>query len=213
MLEKENMIRNERVTNNIFSIGKIDLSYNKESFTTIGTVIVQMYLHPTNCETIKETICGIKKVGKVDDCQFEFIKPPMNQIIYGKSRRLLCGSDPCELNWIIMVEGMDDIKNLDRAGYKNTIAIDGIRILFEEEINKDLEMFCKDFPDVKIVTFIDNDRNGDKIRKHIEEKRTIPIYKEAKFPDDCTVKEVEHLDLERIKEILEPIETCIKNEK
>ncbi|MFQ5969509.1 MAG: DNA primase DnaG [Nitrososphaerales archaeon] len=78
---------------------------------------------------------------------------------FGKEH-LACGTGVFDSDWIILVEGRADVINLLRAGYDNTIAIEGARIA--EPVVK----FCKEKNHV--IAFLDGDRAGDLILKELE---------------------------------------------
>jgi len=126
---------------------------------------------------------------------------------YGPSS-LPCGSGINDSDWIILVEGRADIINLLRAGYDNTLAIEGAKI---DESIKDI---CAQKSIV--VAFLDGDRAGGFILKEL--KSMVPIDYELQADRDI---EVEDLTPQRISEILDPVEQesregkepSLKNEK
>lgn len=122
---------------------------------------------------------------------------------YGPSD-LPCGEGVFDSPWIILVEGRADIINLLRAGYDNTIAIQGAKI------DESIKELCakKD----KIVAFLDGDRAGGFILKELKSLVKIDVELRA----DPGI-EVEELTPQRIDEILDPVagdmETLIKKSK
>jgi len=118
---------------------------------------------------------------------------------YGPSS-LPCGSGINDSDWIILVEGRADIINLLRAGYDNTLAIEGAKI---DESIKDI---CAQKSIV--VAFLDGDRAGGFILKEL--KSMVPIDYELQADRDI---EVEDLTPQRISEILDPVAQEIKDGK
>ena len=116
---------------------------------------------------------------------------------YGPSK-LTCSSGVFDSNWIILVEGRADVINLLRAGYDNSIAIEGAKI---DESIKEL-CSSKD----TIVAFTDGDRAGGFILKEL--KSVVPIDYDLRAD---TGIEVEELTPERIDELLSPIAEEIKS--
>ncbi len=116
---------------------------------------------------------------------------------YGPSK-LTCSSGVFDSNWIILVEGRADVINLLRAGYDNSIAIEGAKI---DESIKEL-CSSKD----NIVAFTDGDRAGGFILKEL--KSVVPIDYDLRAD---TGIEVEELTPERIDELLSPIAEEIKS--
>ncbi len=116
---------------------------------------------------------------------------------YGPSK-LTCSSGVFDSNWIILVEGRADVINLLRAGYDNSIAIEGAKI---DESIKEL-CSSKD----NIVAFTDGDRAGGFILKEL--KSVVPIDYDLRAD---TGIEVEELTPERIDELLSPVAEEIKS--
>lgn len=116
---------------------------------------------------------------------------------YGPSR-LTCSSGIFESPWVILVEGRADVINLLRAGYDNSIAIEGAKI---DESIKDL---CKSKS--KVVAFLDGDRAGGFILKEL--KSVVNIDYELRADSGV---EVEELTPQRIDEILRPVANEIEN--
>ncbi|WOV93234.1 MAG: DNA primase DnaG [Candidatus Nitrosoabyssus spongiisocia] len=110
---------------------------------------------------------------------------------YGRFK-LPCGSGALDSQWLILVEGRADIINLLRAGYNNTLAIQGATI---DESIKDL---C--IEKEKVVAFLDGDRAGGFILKEL--KSVVHIDVELRADEGV---EVEELTPQRIDEILRPV--------
>ncbi|HKR74567.1 MAG TPA: DNA primase DnaG, partial [Candidatus Nitrosocosmicus sp.] len=115
---------------------------------------------------------------------------------FGKAQ-LACGVGVFDSDWIILVEGRADVINLLRAGYDNSIAIEGAKI--DETILKLTD-------GKKTVAFIDGDRAGDLILKELQ--GLVDIDKVYRAPpgrevEDCTPLEV--------SEILKDVEQFIKD--
>ena len=109
---------------------------------------------------------------------------------FGKAQ-LACGTGVFDSDWIILVEGRADVINLLRAGFDNSIAIEGAKI--DETITKLTE-------GKKVVAFIDGDRAGDLILKELQ--GLVPIHKVLRAPAG---REVEELTPLEITEILKDI--------
>jgi DNA primase len=107
---------------------------------------------------------------------------------FGKEQ-LACGSGVFESDWIILVEGRADVINLLRAGFDNSIAIEGARIA--EPVVK----MCKDKK--RVIAFLDGDRAGDLILKELE--GAVKIDKVVRAP---TGREVEELTPVEIVDLL-----------
>jgi DNA primase len=90
------------------------------------------------------------------------------------------------------VEGRADVINLLRAGFDNSIAIEGAKI--DETITKLTE-------GKKVVAFIDGDRAGDLILKELQ--GLVPIHKVLRAPAGREVEELTPLEItEILKEIV-----------
>ncbi|RNJ79441.1 MAG: DNA primase [Nitrosopumilus sp. B06] len=115
---------------------------------------------------------------------------------YGPSK-LACGSGMHDSDWIILVEGRADVKNLLRAGYNNALAIEGAKI--DESI--------KELCDTKntVVAFLDGDRAGGFILRELKSLVSLDYELRA----DPSV-EVEEMTPQRIDEILGPVAEEIK---
>ena len=112
---------------------------------------------------------------------------------FGKAQ-LACGTGVFDTDWIILVEGRADVINLLRAGFDNSIAIEGAKI--DETITKLTE-------DKKVVAFIDGDRAGDLILKELQ--GLVTIQKVLRAPPGREVEELTPLEItEILKEVLSP---------
>jgi DNA primase len=110
---------------------------------------------------------------------------------FGKAQ-LACGTGVFDSDWIILVEGRADVINLLRAGFDNSIAIEGAKI--DETITKLTE-------GKKVVAFIDGDRAGDLILKELQ--GLVPIHKVLRAPAGREVEELTPLEItEILKEIV-----------
>ena len=110
---------------------------------------------------------------------------------FGKAQ-LACGTGVFDSDWIILVEGRADVINLLRAGFDNSIAIEGAKI--DETITKLTE-------GKKVVAFIDGDRAGDLILKELQ--GLVPIHKVLRAPAGREVEELTPLEItEILKDIL-----------
>jgi DNA primase len=114
---------------------------------------------------------------------------------FGKAQ-LACGVGVFDSDWIILVEGRADVINLLRAGYDNSIAIEGAKI--DETILKLTE-------GKKTVAFIDGDRAGDLILKELQ--GLVNIEKVYRAPAGREVEECTPLE---ISEILKDAEQIIR---
>lgn len=114
---------------------------------------------------------------------------------FGKAQ-LACGVGVFDSDWIILVEGRADVINLLRAGYDNSIAIEGAKI--DETILKLTE-------GKKTVAFIDGDRAGDLILKELQ--GLVNIEKVYRAPAGREVEECTPLE---ISEILKDVEQIIR---
>ncbi|WP_144730463.1 DNA primase DnaG [Candidatus Nitrosocosmicus arcticus] len=110
---------------------------------------------------------------------------------FGKAQ-LACGVGVFDSDWIILVEGRADVINLLRAGYDNSIAIEGAKI--DETILKLTQ-------GKKTVAFIDGDRAGDLILKELQ--GLVDIEKVYRAPAGREVEECTPLE---ISEILKDVE-------
>src|ERR687890_466722 len=115
---------------------------------------------------------------------------------FGKAQ-LACGVGVFDSDWIILVEGRADVINLLRAGYDNSIAIEGAKI--DETILKLTQ-------GKRTVAFIDGDRAGDLILKELQ--GLVRIDKIYRAPSGREVEECTPLE---ISDILKDVEEYIKN--
>jgi len=115
---------------------------------------------------------------------------------YGPSK-LTCSSGVVDSSWIILVEGRADVINLLRAGYDNSIAIEGAKI------DESIQELCKSKDTV--VAFLDGDRAGGFILKELKSLVNLDYGIQAD-----TGVEVEELTPQRLDEILLPIKEEIE---
>ena len=115
---------------------------------------------------------------------------------FGKAQ-LACGVGVFDSDWIILVEGRADVINLLRAGYDNSIAIEGAKI--DETILKLTE-------GKRTIAFIDGDRAGDLILKELQ--GLVDIDKVYRAPPGREVEECTPLE---ISEILKDVEQFIRD--
>lgn len=114
---------------------------------------------------------------------------------FGKAQ-LACGTGVFESDWIILVEGRADVINLLRAGYDNSIAIEGARI--DETVTKLTD-------GKKVVAFLDGDRAGDLILKELH--GVVKLDKVLRAPPGKEVEECTPLEVSEIlKEALPFVE-------
>jgi len=109
---------------------------------------------------------------------------------FGKAQ-LACGTGVFESPYIILVEGRADVINLLRAGFDNSIAIEGAKI---EETITNLTS------GKKVIAFLDGDRAADLILKELQ--GLVKIDKVFRAP---TGKEVEECTPLEISEILKDV--------
>ena len=115
---------------------------------------------------------------------------------FGKAQ-LACGVGVFDSDWIILVEGRADVINLLRAGYDNSIAIEGAKI--DETILKLTQ-------GKRTIAFIDGDRAGDLILKELQ--GLVDIEKVYRAPPGREVEECTPLE---ISEILKDVEQFISD--
>jgi DNA primase len=115
---------------------------------------------------------------------------------FGRAQ-LACGVGVFDSDWIILVEGRADVINLLRAGYDNSIAIEGAKI--DETILKLTQ-------GKRTIAFIDGDRAGDLILKELQ--GLVDIEKVYRAPAGREVEECTPLE---ISEILKDVEQFIKD--
>lgn len=117
---------------------------------------------------------------------------------FGKEK-LACGSGVFDSPWIILVEGRADVINLLRAGFDNSLAIEGARI------DESIKSLCDSKS--KVVAFLDGDRAGGFILKELKSLVRIDIVHRA--PEGV---EVEELTPMQIFEILKETAEDMKKE-
>ncbi len=101
-------------------------------------------------------------------------------------------------NQIILVEGRADVINLMRMDINNTLSLGGTNI------SKEVIKFCEN---KEIIALLDGDRGGDAILKELLIKMKIDYV--ARAPSN---KEIEHLDLDILKKVIENKTKVIKSE-
>ena len=117
---------------------------------------------------------------------------------FGKEK-LACGSGVFDSPWIILVEGRADVINLLRAGYDNSLAIEGARI------DESIKSLCESKS--KVVAFLDGDRAGGFILKELKSLVHIDVVHRA--PEGV---EVEELTPMQIVDILKDTAEDMKKE-
>ncbi len=118
-------------------------------------------------------------------------------IIFGQNE-LSAGPDVYNSNQIILVEGRADVINLMRMDINNTLSLGGTNI------NEEVIKFCEN---KEIIALLDGDRGGDAILKELLIKMKIDYV--ARAPSN---KEIEHLDLDTLKKVIENKTKVIKSE-
>ena len=118
-------------------------------------------------------------------------------IIFGQNE-LSAGPDVYNSNQIILVEGRADVINLMRMDINNTLSLGGTNI------NEEVIKFCEN---KEIIALLDGDRGGDAILKELLIKMKIDYI--ARAPSN---KEIEHLDLDILKKVIENKTKVIKSE-
>ncbi len=112
---------------------------------------------------------------------------------FGKAQ-LACGTGVFESPVIILVEGRADVINLLRAGFDNSIAIEGAKI---DETITNLTSGRK------VIAFLDGDRAADLILKELQ--GLVKIDKVLRAPSGKEVEECTPLEItEILKEVIEP---------
>jgi DNA primase len=112
---------------------------------------------------------------------------------FGKAQ-LACGTGVFESPVIILVEGRADVINLLRAGFDNSIAIEGAKI---DETITNLTS------GKKVIAFLDGDRAADLILKELQ--GLVKIDKVLRAPTGKEVEECTPLEItEILKEVIEP---------
>ncbi len=108
---------------------------------------------------------------------------------YGPDR-LPAGPEVEQSDEVIVVEGRADVINLLRYGYKNVIAVEGVKVpKTVEELTKRKK---------KVIAFLDGDRGGDLILKELLQFSKVDLVARAPYG-----KEVEELTAREIMEALE----------
>jgi DNA primase len=112
---------------------------------------------------------------------------------FGKAQ-LACGTGVFDSPYIILVEGRADVINLLRAGFDNSIAIEGAKI---DETITNLTS------GKKVVAFLDGDRAADLILKELQ--GLVKIDKVLRAPAGKEVEECTPLEISEIlKDVIEP---------
>lgn len=112
---------------------------------------------------------------------------------FGKAQ-LACGTGVFDSPYIILVEGRADVINLLRAGFDNSIAIEGAKI---DETITNLTS------GKKIIAFLDGDRAADLILKELQ--GLVKIDKVLRAPPGKEVEECTPLEISEIlKDAVEP---------
>ena len=105
---------------------------------------------------------------------------------FGKAQ-LACGTGVFNSEWIILVEGRADVINLLRAGFDNSVAIEGAKI--DETITHLTE-------GKKVIAFLDGDRAGDLILKELQ--GLVSVDKVYRAPQGREVEECTPLEISEI---------------
>ncbi len=112
---------------------------------------------------------------------------------FGKAQ-LACGTGVFDSPYIILVEGRADVINLLRAGFDNSIAIEGAKI---DETITNLTS------GKKVIAFLDGDRAADLILKELQ--GLVKIDKVLRAPAGKEVEECTPLEISDIlKDVIEP---------
>jgi DNA primase len=112
---------------------------------------------------------------------------------FGKAQ-LACGTGVFDSPYIILVEGRADVINLLRAGFDNSIAIEGAKI---DETITNLTS------GKKVIAFLDGDRAADLILKELQ--GLVKIDKVLRAPAGKEVEECTPLEISDIlKDLIEP---------
>jgi len=112
---------------------------------------------------------------------------------FGKAQ-LACGTGVFDSPYIILVEGRADVINLLRAGFDNSIAIEGAKI---DETITNLTS------GKKVIAFLDGDRAADLILKELQ--GLVKIDKVLRAPTGKEVEECTPLEItEILKDVVEP---------
>ena len=105
---------------------------------------------------------------------------------FGKAQ-LACGTGVFNSEWVILVEGRADVINLLRAGFDNSVAIEGAKI--DETITHLTE-------GKKVIAFLDGDRAGDLILKELQGLVSVDkVYRapQGREVEECTPLEISQL--------------------
>lgn len=137
-----------------------------------------------------------KNNSKLKNMVFNELKKK-KPIIFGQNE-LSAGPDVYNSNQIILVEGRADVINLMRMDINNTLSLGGTNI------NEEVIKFCEN---KEIIALLDGDRGGDAILKELLIKMKIDYV--ARAPSN---KEIEHLDLDILKKVIENKTKVIKSE-
>jgi len=105
---------------------------------------------------------------------------------FGKAQ-LACGTGVFNSEWVILVEGRADVINLLRAGFDNSVAIEGAKI--DETITHLTE-------GKKVIAFLDGDRAGDLILKELQ--GLVSVDKVYRAPQGREVEECTPLEISQI---------------
>ena len=105
---------------------------------------------------------------------------------FGKAQ-LACGTGVFNSEWVILVEGRADVINLLRAGFDNSVAIEGAKI--DETITHLTE-------GKKVIAFLDGDRAGDLILKELQ--GLVSVDKVYRAPQGREVEECTPLEISEI---------------
>ncbi len=109
-------------------------------------------------------------------------------IIFGKNE-LSAGPEIYNSKKIILVEGRADVIHLLKIDIQNTLSLGGTNI------NEEVIKFCEN---KETIALLDGDRGGDAILKELLIKMKIDYVSRA--PAN---KEIEHLDLDTLKKVIE----------
>src|SRR5215212_796061 len=159
----------------VSKVGRIEVNVDSKSNSAKGDALIPM---STDISTAALIAAAIKKKIIVDRAKKivqewatktisegeEMLKDvydaskPGRLTTFGKAQ-LACGVGVYDSDWIILVEGRADVINLLRAGYDNSIAIEGAKI--DETVTKLTE-------GKRVVAFLDGDRAGDLILKELQ---------------------------------------------
>lgn len=103
--------------------------------------------------------------------------------------RIEAGPEVISSDEVIVVEGRADVINLMRYGYKNVIAVGGVKIpqSLQELLSKKK----------KVIAFLDGDRGGDMVLRELQQSLKIDLVARAPYG-----KEVEELNAKEIEDAL-----------